>query len=362
MALASTDQEIASLPISVAQALFESMKRSDPQQAAYGAWVWLSQAPNMSQYAERDLVRLVVIAVTREGKTKEERDAFITGLEQIWTGQGSTIRGDYTKALAMSRIHRWTGNLAKSQQWMLRAYQFACGSVDARRLFTVQEIGELAENLIATHPDIPGQLANPDLVAMGPQPATTPPTPAPPAPEFAELAATLAFYAQQGTLRSHWSIEFGRLLSGPQSRQILAAELLDPAGSPRIEVAHILAWAYWAGGNLKSWQDQIDAKLADGQLSPDARALWLIANGFAQELKGSKPEIRNRRTWLDQALASAQSEPVASADIAGDSGFSESPQPADSGSGTARQYRRAVRPGGRGPGGGAAQRGGGGTR
>lgn len=314
-AFATSDEQIAALPLSVAVTLYESMRFSDPQQAAHGAWVWLTHAPDKGKYLERDLARLVRLAIAANDKSRDEKTAFLANLEQVWSGQSGTIQGDYTRSLSIARIYRGAGYLAKAREWITKAYQTACATDEARQLLGVQEIGNLADNILQTTAGIPSPPVLPGLtVPAGGGTANQSSTGATTQPvavtEFPEMAATLAYFARQGTLRSHWFIEFGRLVSAPQSRAILAAELQDPQGNVRVDVAHILSWSYLVAGDLRSWQTQIDQKIADPNLTGDAKALWLVAKAFTDQLADPRLDLRYRRKSLDQALAAAQSEPV----------------------------------------------------
>jgi hypothetical protein len=69
-------------------------------------------------------------------------------------------------------------------------------------------------------------------------------------------------------------------------------------------------------GNLLTWIDQLDARLADDQLAGDRRVNWLLARAQAEEIRHSRPHEHYLtmdcplagRAWLEEATLVAQSE------------------------------------------------------
>lgn len=286
-AFATTDDQIAALPISVVIDLVEKAQITNVQQAAHSAWIWITQAPNKAQWQEHDLVRVLAVALRTADKSEQEKQALVAAMEPIWVTANPTVRSDYDRALLMTQIYSNLGQTSKAQWFLQRCCDLLAGSTDLQHALTMDDLGTMAEDLIK-------------LQMVGKE------------REHTGLATALGWHARQGTLRSHWSEPLGQALAGPQSRQTLAAGLNDSGGgSPRVEVAHILTLAHLAAGELPAWKAQVDQKLTDTQVIGDTKALWLVIRGFVAEAGAKpRPNVLWRKSHLDQAWAQAQSDAV----------------------------------------------------
>jgi hypothetical protein len=129
-------------------------------------------------------------------------------------------------------------------------------------------------------------------------------------PAFAQAAARLADAGKLGG-QPDWTYDlWGAMVRGPQSRQTMEAELVDPQGNPRLPVAKILAWAHHASGDIEAFLKTQDAKLADPATQGDVKALWLLVKGYAEALRTQEPRFTRSKPALDQALVAAVSESV----------------------------------------------------
>ena len=123
---------------------------------------------------------------------------------------------------------------------------------------------------------------------------------------YPAFAAALARLARRGGLASGAHVVLAFPLGTPEARRILAAELLDGQGDPRLGVAKVLSWAYRNAGELTAWRDSLDQNIAASQ--GDTKALWLAAKGYAVTLLPERPNLLRRKRWLNRALAAAGTE------------------------------------------------------
>jgi hypothetical protein len=91
-----------------------------------------------------------------------------------------------------------------------------------------------------------------------------------------------------------------------------------PDGGCALPVAYSLAYGYWMDGRIEEWIAQLEARLADAQLSGDERVNWLLARAQAEEIRSSPPgqhwfsldRFLAGRGWIEEATLVADSEPV----------------------------------------------------
>ena len=81
-------------------------------------------------------------------------------------------------------------------------------------------------------------------------------------------------------------------------------------GSCRPAVASILTHGYLERGAMSTWLDRIDAMLEDPSIAGDARATWLFARAFAEEMRSLNVRPLAGIDWLIEAMAEATSEPM----------------------------------------------------
>jgi len=126
---------------------------------------------------------------------------------------------------------------------------------------------------------------------------------------YPAFASTLARLAKEGKLAAPLGWESARILAAPlgtpETQQVVRDELLDAQGTPRLVIAKILAWVHRNAGNLETWRDLLDTKIAasDG----DTKARWLQARAYAEALVSEKPDRLAGKTWLEEALSVAES-------------------------------------------------------
>ncbi len=127
--------------------------------------------------------------------------------------------------------------------------------------------------------------------------------------DFTEYASVLATLASQGKLKDAKRHEaLSCPLNSPEARAIVEAEMVDPVGQPRVAVAKILGWSYRRAGQLKLWQGQLEQRIAAQQEDGDIKAVWMIARAHASALETDDEHPLGGKAWLDQALATAESE------------------------------------------------------
>jgi len=131
--------------------------------------------------------------------------------------------------------------------------------------------------------------------------------------DFQPYANSLVQLASAGKL--------GAVLQSSSDHEILAAPLnttetlttvraalTEADGTPRLDVAHVLSWAYARRGAMGDWVDFLDATVAQ-QSSADAKALWQLARAFAGGFSPIDRRFKAKRCLqpAQEALAKAES-------------------------------------------------------
>ena len=84
-----------------------------------------------------------------------------------------------------------------------------------------------------------------------------------------------------------------------------------PSGGCNHRALRILAFALRERGEIDTLAEELDQRLAAEGLSGDRRASWLLARGFAEELRSEgEPSLLAGRDWIDDAFAASESEAV----------------------------------------------------
>ncbi len=100
-------------------------------------------------------------------------------------------------------------------------------------------------------------------------------------------------------------------LTGDDELNQIVAATEEPDGSCNLRAARIAAFAHRAGDRLTGWTQYLDGVLAREGLSGNTRVSWLLARAYAEELaERETPIVLAGRTWLEEALENAESEPV----------------------------------------------------
>jgi hypothetical protein len=89
-------------------------------------------------------------------------------------------------------------------------------------------------------------------------------------------------------------------------------------GRCSLPVAYICAYGYWDQGRIEQWIDQLEARLANEELTGDARVNWLLARAQAEEIRTSpayqhwftQDRFVAGRGWIEEATLMARTEPV----------------------------------------------------
>lgn len=113
--------------------------------------------------------------------------------------------------------------------------------------------------------------------------------------------------------------ELARKLGSQYAPHLQALEqeyLVLADGRCALPVAYICAYGYWDQGRIGEWVTQLDARLADDQLTGDRRVNWLLARAQAEEIRHS-PAYQHwftadrflaGRGWIEEATLAAGSE------------------------------------------------------
>ncbi|MCZ6837599.1 MAG: PA14 domain-containing protein [Planctomycetota bacterium] len=94
----------------------------------------------------------------------------------------------------------------------------------------------------------------------------------------------------------------------PRLDDLLQNHLMNENRSCQPGVASVLAFGYRESARMDEWIGLLDQMLDDETLVGDARASWLVARGYAEEIRGDKQHPLAGVEWLNQALAEADSD------------------------------------------------------
>jgi hypothetical protein len=293
-AFAADGQQLAGLSVQDVGRLGRILGRLDAAAAGGFAASWLAaaDAATVQQMRTGDLITLAGHAVDRSVTgQRAARIELLEAVDAVWDqrhqqqplriGECESIARLWSRQVAFERARLWAG----------RALERA---VDPER----------------PNYDVMGRMAHLMHDVGASQPGV----------EHISYAQALAELARRGGL---WTGPDGKLsgrgwqrrkvaymVNAPQSRAIVEAELLDAQGTPRVDTGRILGWAYRYGGELGAWRQRIDAELGREGLTDDQRALWLVLRGHARSLHPVPRQLTRAKSDLDEAFATAQSEPV----------------------------------------------------
>jgi hypothetical protein len=200
-----------------------------------------------------------------------------TPANQTWTDSGD-----------IAQAYRLIGNMQKAKQWALKAHDEAFGSDEARQNADIQHLLGVATLLKETGQTSPGQ-------------------------GYAGYAAGLIMASKNKRIdygNTYCATTMERLAQpvlSAESRQALIAELAEANGVVRQDIARVLAWSYVWCGQARDYKRLLNEKIAQGGLSGDAKASWLMARAYAEACaRGIYAPMEGKR-WMDQALATAES-------------------------------------------------------
>jgi hypothetical protein len=181
------------------------------------------------------------------------------------------------------------GDSVRAKRAAMRCYHEAVGTEDARAETTHMNLDMVAETFQML--DLIGE----DKGYVG-------------------YAHALARLAREGKLPPGRPWHLCRLLAMPlgtkQTREVLEAELLDASGTPRLQVAAMLAWVYRRAGKLRAWIARVDAEIDKTAGQHDLQAMWLLARGHAAATMATRGDPQRAVPWLRRAMAVARSDPA----------------------------------------------------
>lgn len=128
---------------------------------------------------------------------------------------------------------------------------------------------------------------------------------------FNQISAATVARVSEGKpfKRNDWVYSNLGLTLGEKDQEALRQGIVSK-GMVLQDSARLLAWSYQGGGKLPEWQTTAETKAKDTHLSPDERAGWMLARGYAAQMAGGQKNIDALagRKWAEQGLATARSE------------------------------------------------------
>ena len=282
-AFTDSPKTLADLKASEFKYLAEAVVSLDAGQAATMvlAWFKVNESKGLDSASAGDLTRIALAGRADKAGMAPVMDR----LETLWLEKNKQAPLKLNHSVLIVRAWLAMGNQAKAQQWMMRAYETALGTEQARASADAVTLRILGMWLRDT-----------GLTSKG--------------KGYPEFAAVLARLAREGKLPAEvwWRYEYyAAPLGTAETRQTVQAKLTDAAGNPRPVVATILSWAYRDAEDRKDWLAVLDEKLAaaDGE----AKVRWMLARAWAESLVPGKAEPQRLRgkQWLEQVLDVAKS-------------------------------------------------------
>lgn len=254
------------------------LEQRGPASRLAAEWLEAHQA-EWSEVSPAHLIRLTVTAL---GAGRDADVSLLEDMDEIWLTQVASggLRGSWWLI-----IQAWqqAGNRAKAQEWTRRAYAAMLADED----LDFGRLGWLAEILHRVK-RIDGET------------------------DFTEYVQKLADMAEAGEVPDgltwphyYWP---ALVLTSDAQREALTESLVDPAGAPRLGVARVLGWSYREVGRGEQWNAFLATRIADS--SGDAKALWLLARAYAERTAVMPPASLAGAQWLNEALATAEAEPL----------------------------------------------------
>ena len=280
-AFGATQEQLFAMKPADVRPLLECLGDLDAKTAGQLALTFISDDQKRPTLSPEDLADLARVAAEGDAAAVAP---LMDNIEQAW------LAADRKAPMSLDQMHRiWqclrqTGNPAKINDWLMRAYGTRFGTEDKWKGVDPGTLWWFAEHMGESAMGGKGQ-------------------------GYPAFAAATARRIREGA--SFWPYQLplmSSLLGTPESRQLLQDELIDDQGNPRLAAAKILAWAYRGAGQLKDWRKLVDDKIAAGQ--GDSKALWLAVKAYSDTLVTQPPNPLARKPGLDQALAAAASDPV----------------------------------------------------
>jgi len=179
----------------------------------------------------------------------------------------------------------------KAEGWALQAHNLALGSAELRQSASCQQISRVAQLSYALW-----MAHKPGAVVAD--------------KGYAGFASAVAGLARRGDLDAGMSWQecrnWAAMLGTAETRATVQAEVADASGRPRPAVSLIVAWAYARKGWLDVWRAYLDERVK--ATTGDTKARWLLARAQAEAVRTPNYLALHGRPWLQQALATAESE------------------------------------------------------
>ncbi len=125
--------------------------------------------------------------------------------------------------------------------------------------------------------------------------------------------------AQNTTCMDYWVAASSMACQYPPHLNLLEHDYLALSdGGCCLPAAYILATGYSTKGRIGEWIEKLESKLKDEKLEGDRRVGWLLALGWAEEIRDAVATAHHvpihhflaGRGWLEEACLIAKSEPV----------------------------------------------------
>jgi hypothetical protein len=276
-------------PAAEVRRLVAALYPLDKKEAEALAYSWFAGTQLLQKAEGGDLTSLAKAALRHEKATAESRAAIMQSVEVVSTTT-ATRPLDFGRCIQVMKLWQIARNLAKTQEWTMKAYQCALGGEEARGTVSMDTLNQLGyylyDNYLTHQHEYSGKGA-----------------------AYPAFATALARHARQGTLRPAFVDRLSTVLATPETRQMLRDELLDSDGSPRFGVARLLAWAYRDAGELAAWRKFVDAAQA-AAADADSKSLWCIVKAYTEVVRPKPAEPARCLDGLNAALAIAESEKV----------------------------------------------------
>ena len=282
----AAQDDLKTLPFKQLRGLGRALALLDEKAASNVAVAWFKAADQTTLNGLK-ATDMTSVASLLSSADAAQRAELMAGFDQRWEAGHASEPLPWQQSCAVSYAWLRMKDLDKAKAWSMRAYEAGFGTEEARNAATVATLGAIANVLDDT-----------GLIGKG--------------KGYPGYAAAVARLAREGKLadlpRFHYHL-FAVPLGTPATRQTVQAELIDSEGHVRVGVAKLLTWACRDVGEFKSWQSLLDEKVAEAPAG-DAKALWLMAKAFTEQLRPLPIDLKRGYSWLDKALAEAKSEPV----------------------------------------------------
>jgi len=266
-------------------ALCQAMELLDLAEASEMASASLADTSARAGASASVLAKLAKLSSYRNARSTRP---LMDDMEAIWNSATGGNELSWQECEAISWAWHRLRDPAKARRWALKARDVAIGTEEARDRVDWRTLMRLGSHFV--------------MVGLDGRDTGYP-----------AFAAAIVSMAKRGKLAEPYYSEcaitvktVGRLLQTPQAREPLYTVLTDSQGHVRTGVASILAWAHRYSGELASWKQFLDGKIASAQIGPDAKAHWLLARAFAESVGDGSTDPFLGERWMLEALATAQ--------------------------------------------------------